>query len=47
MMDDVGVLPDVQESTDWILVLAGLQVQINEFVSNSVPLLDRSRVTRA
>ena len=28
MMDDVGVLPDVQESADWILVLT----ELNEFV---------------
>ena len=28
MMDDVGVLPGVQESADWILVLT----ELNEFV---------------
>ena len=32
MIDDVGVLPDVQEATDWILVLTGRLIHSNEFV---------------
>ena len=47
MIDDVGVLPDVQESTDWTLVFTELLVHFNESVYLiPSPLLDRSRKSR-